>query len=250
MMGYSESLHPWRSGLFQGKRVLVTGATSGIGLAIARAFRDLGADVFGTATTSAKATELDKQGIEPVVADVTNESAVKASIDRMEGKLDVLVNNAGIVRRIEEHDFNVFQDVMNVNLYATARYCLWSRPLLADRDGCIINIASMLSTFGDPLVPAYAASKGAVTQLTKSLAIAYAADGIRVNAIAPGWIETPLTRPLVQDAERSVGIVDRTPMARWGQPEEIAEGAIFLASPAARFMTGATLTIDGGYSIR
>jgi len=249
-MRFAKAAHSWRAGLFEGKRALVTGATSGIGLAIACAYRDLGAEVFGTATSSDKATRLGEQGIEPVVADVSDDASVKASIEILKGTLDILVNNAGIVRRIEEHDFAVFQEVMNVNLNATARYCLWSRPLLAGRGGCIINIASMLSTFGDPLVPAYAASKGAVTQLTKSLAIAYAAEGIRVNAIAPGWIETPLTRPLVQDAERSGGIVGRTPMARWGQPEEIAEGAVFLASPAARFMTGATLTIDGGYSIR
>ncbi|MFM8745331.1 MAG: SDR family NAD(P)-dependent oxidoreductase [Aestuariivirga sp.] len=239
----------WRPDLFSGKHVVVTGATSGIGLAIAMAFAALGARVTGTATNATKAEALGTKGIAPFVADVTDEMAMKRLIETC-GDLDVLVNNAGMVRRVEEFQWDTFQKVMDVNLNATARLSFLSREKLAARKGAIINIASMLSTFGDPLVPAYAASKGAVTQLTKSLAIAYAADGVRVNAIAPGWIATPLTQPLVENAERSGPIVGRTPMARWGKPDEIAEGAVFLASPAARFMTGATLTIDGGYSIR
>jgi NAD(P)-dependent dehydrogenase (short-subunit alcohol dehydrogenase family) len=239
----------WRPDLFSGKHVVVTGATSGIGLAIAMAFTALGAHVTGTATNATKAEALSAKGIAPFVADVTDEMAMKRLIETC-GDLDVLVNNAGMVRRVEEFQWDTFQKVMDVNLNATARLSFLSREKLAARKGAIINIASMLSTFGDPLVPAYAASKGAVTQLTKSLAIAYAADGVRVNAIAPGWIATPLTQALVENAERSGPIVGRTPMARWGQPDEIAEGAVFLASPAARFMTGATLTIDGGYSIR
>ena len=106
----------------------------------------------------------------------------------------------------------------------------------------------MLSFFGGGLVPGYAASKGGISQLTKSLAIAYASDSIRVNAVAPGWIETPLTQGLRDDPERSSAILDRTPMGRWGQPQDIASAALFLCSPAAAFITGAIINVDGGYS--
>lgn len=112
-----------------------------------------------------------------------------------------------------------------------------------------MNTASMLSFFGSGFVPAYSASKGGVAQLTKSLAIAWAAEGIRVNAVAPGWIETPMTQPLVENAERSQPILDRTPLRRWGHPEEIAGPVLFLCSPAAAFMTGVVMPVDGGYSI-
>jgi NAD(P)-dependent dehydrogenase (short-subunit alcohol dehydrogenase family) len=129
------------------------------------------------------------------------------------------------------------------------RMCAACHPLLAVSRGCVINIASMLSFFGGGSVPAYSASKGGIAQLTKSLAIAWAADGIRVNAIAPGWIETALTAPLTADARRREEIVQRTPLGRWGQPEDVAGAAVFLCSPAAAFITGAILPVDGGYSI-
>jgi 2-dehydro-3-deoxy-D-gluconate 5-dehydrogenase len=129
------------------------------------------------------------------------------------------------------------------------RVCAAARPLLAKTRGCVINIASMLSFFGSGFVPAYSASKGGIVQLTKSLAIAWAADGIRVNAIAPGWIETAMTAPLVADPARRDAITARTPLARWGQPADVAGAALFLASPAAAFITGVILPVDGGYSI-
>ena len=120
--------------------------------------------------------------------------------------------------------------------------------MLAASKGCVINIASMLTFFGSPRAPAYSASKGGIGQLTKSLAAAWAKESIRVNAVAPGWIVTPLTEALRQDQEKSRPILMRTPMDRWGTPEEVAGATVFLASPAARFITGAILPVDGGYA--
>jgi NAD(P)-dependent dehydrogenase (short-subunit alcohol dehydrogenase family) len=113
----------------------------------------------------------------------------------------------------------------------------------------VVNIASMLSFFGSGYAPAYSASKGGIVQLTKSLAIAWAPHGVRVNAIAPGWIETPLTAPLLADAAKRDAITARTPLGRWGKPADVAGAALFLASPAAAFITGAVLPVDGGYSV-
>jgi NAD(P)-dependent dehydrogenase (short-subunit alcohol dehydrogenase family) len=126
--------------------------------------------------------------------------------------------------------------------------CVGARAKLAAGHGVIINTASMLSYFGGPSIPAYTASKGGVAQLTKALAVAWAPQGIRVNAIAPGWIATELTRGLVEDAERSAAILARTPMQRWGDPGDVGGVAVFLCSEAARFITGAILPVDGGYA--
>ena len=164
-------------------------------------------------------------------------------------RIHVLINCAGMIRRHEEHDPAVFAQVLDVNLNGTMRTCAAARPKLAATQGCIINTASMLSFFGGGLVPGYSASKGGVAQLTKSLAIAYAADGIRVNAVAPGWVATPLTQALQDDPARSAPILARTPLGRWGTPEDITGPVLFLASPAARFVTGVVLPVDGGYLI-
>ncbi len=129
------------------------------------------------------------------------------------------------------------------------RVCAAARDLLRESKGTIVNTASMLSFFGGGLVPAYSASKGGIAQLTKSLAIAYAPDGIRVNAVAPGWIATPLTKALQSDKVRSKAIWDRTPLNRWGTPEDMAGGVVFLSSPMSQFITGTVLPIDGGYLV-
>jgi NAD(P)-dependent dehydrogenase (short-subunit alcohol dehydrogenase family) len=147
-----------------------------------------------------------------------------------------------------EYEMATFLKVLDVNLSGTMRLCMACKPLLAARRGAIVNMASMLSFFGGPAVPAYSASKGGVMQLTKSLAVAWAREGIRVNAVAPGWIATPLTQALQDDAARSQVILDRTPMARWGTPADVAKAVLFLASDKADFITGAILPVDGGYA--
>ena len=234
------------------RNILITGATSGIGAAIARAFAAGGERVVATGATNAEVSQAKDQADLAAInfeqLDVRSDEAVAALVDRL-GDLDVLVNCAGVIRRGQEHDIEVFSDVLDINLSGTMRLCTATRKGLASKQGCIVNMASMLSFFGGGAVPAYSASKGGVAQLTKSLAIAYAPDGIRVNAIAPGWIATPLTRSLTEDAARTEQILSRTPLRRWGTPEDVAGPAVFLASQAARFMTGVVLPVDGGYLI-
>jgi NAD(P)-dependent dehydrogenase (short-subunit alcohol dehydrogenase family) len=234
------------------RRVLVSGGTSGIGAAIARAFAAAGAEVSATGATEAEAQAAgareDMAGIACSALDVRDAAAVAERVAAL-GELDVVVNCAGIIRRGAELEPEAFEQVVDINLNGTMRVCAAARAGLAARRGCIVNTASMLSFFGGGLVPGYSASKGGVAQLTKSLAIAYAADGIRVNAVAPGWIATPLTQALQDDAARSAPILARTPLGRWGTPEDIAGPVLFLASPAAQFVTGVVLPVDGGYLI-
>jgi NAD(P)-dependent dehydrogenase (short-subunit alcohol dehydrogenase family) len=231
------------------RKVFVTGATSGIGQGIARAFADLGDDVIATGATRHEVDAAPRHArIDYRVLDVTDGAAVHGTVQSL-GELDVVVNCAGIIQRGIEHDAEAFARTIDVNLTGTMRVCAAARRQLQARRGSIINTASMLSFFGGGLVPGYSASKGGVAQLTKSLAIAYADDGIRVNAVAPGWIATPLTQALQDDPARSGPILARTPMRRWGTPQDVAGPVLFLASEAARFVTGVVLPVDGGYLI-
>ena len=234
------------------RKVLVTGGSSGIGAAIAQVFASNGDLVIATGATKEEVERAQVQSESTAISfqelDVRDGIAVQACIDEIDS-LDVLVNCAGVIRRNAEHEPEVFADVIDINLNGSMRVCTAAREKLKQRKGCIINTASMLSFFGGGLVPGYSASKGGIAQLTKSLAIAYAPDGIRVNAVAPGWIATQLTQALQDDRTRSEAILSRTPLGRWGEPADVAGPVLFLASDAARFVTGVVLPVDGGYLI-
>lgn len=233
---------------FAGRHVLVVGASrAGIGAAIARSFQTAGADVTITGIEPEPA-EADRDRFRYVQLDVTAPDAPETLARRTES-LDVLVNCAAITQRGAEMEPSFFQHVVAVNLFGTFRAAAAFHPHLAARRGSVVNVASMYARFGSPKNPAYGASKAAVEQLTKSLAIAWAPDGIRVNAVAPGFIVTEQSARSRTDPTHVANVSARTPLGRWGQPEDVAEPVLFLASPAAAFITGTCLAVDGGYSV-
>ncbi|MEM7566079.1 MAG: SDR family oxidoreductase [Pseudomonadota bacterium] len=233
---------------FSGASVCVIGASrGGIGSAIARAFQDAGAAVEITGVEEAPLGD-DAARFAYSTLDVTDSDAVDAFAARHE-TLDVLVNCAALTQRGKEMAPDFFSHVLDVNLTGSFRCAAALHSALAAAKGAVVNIASMYARFGSPRNPAYGASKAGVEQLTKSLAIAWAPDGIRVNAIAPGFIVTEQSALARQDPAFTAAVEARTPMKRWGQPADLVGATLFLASREAAFMTGACLPVDGGYSV-
>jgi len=232
---------------FTDRRVLVIGGSrGGIGAAIARAFEAQGAEVTVTGI------EAEPVGLDPARfayrrLDVADDAAFRAFAEEVE-TLDVLIYAAGIARRGVEPEVGAFRQILEVNLTGTFQSNLLFADALEKRQGAVVNIASMYSFFGNPKGPGYGASKAGVAQLTKSMAGLLAPRGIRVNAIAPGFVRTEQSAAAYAEPEHRDAVTKRTPMARWGEPDDIAGAALFLASPLAGFVTGVVLPVDGGYS--
>jgi NAD(P)-dependent dehydrogenase (short-subunit alcohol dehydrogenase family) len=231
-----------------GKRAAVIGGAGGIGSAICEILRDAGAKVTATAINEAEQTDARTRlnDIDVRLLNVGDDDEV-AQFAADIGLIDILINCAGITSRGEAaFEEDEFLRVVDINLHGTMRTARAFRAALAVRKGCIVNIASVMSFHGSGTAPGYTASKGGVMQLTKSLAIAWAAEGIRVNAVAPGFIITPMTDKHIDPAFRA-RVEGRTPMGKWGQPTDVANAVLFLASDRASYITGVILPVDGGY---
>lgn len=236
--------------LFGGKSVLVSGGTSGIGLAVAEGFADAGAEVVATGSSTNR-VEAARQNNEWAslrfeLLDVRELEVAKDALGRFD-RLDVLVNCQGIARPEDEWEEEEFLNVIDINLSSVMRLSRLAFPKLRQSGGNIINVASMLSYLADPLVPAYCASKSGIVGLTRALAHRYGENGVRVNAIAPGYHKTDMTKALWSDPASAATISDRAALKRWGTVEDLIGPALFLASDAASFVTGAIIPVDGGY---
>ena len=247
----------------QGKVAIVTGGNGGIGKGIARGFAGMGGDIVIAARNQAKTAEAVREIEEEfgvrvlgVQVDVRKEEEIEAMAAQVLdtfGRIDILVNNAGINIRKMPQDYLAaeWDEVLEVNLRSAFLCSRAVYPGMKERgEGKIINIGSMTSLFGGAKLAPYGTSKGGIVQLTRSLAVAWAPDNIQVNAILPGWIDTDLTRQARKDlAGLNERVLARTPVGHWGEPDDLAGAAIFLASPASNFVTGVALPVDGGYSI-
>lgn len=241
------------------KTAIITGASRGLGKGMAEGLCNAGARVVILATSEQiyqVEKELREKGYDATamqcnLADtVSLETTFAKALEVLGGKLDILINNAGIQRRnrCEEFIMEDWNDVIQVNLTSLFQMCqLAGREMLKNGSGKIINIASMLSFFGGFTVPAYAAAKGGVAQLTKALSNEWASKGICVNAIAPGYMATEMNTKLIQDEKRNAEILGRIPMGRWGNESDMQGIAVFLASSAADYISGAVIPVDGGY---
>jgi 2-deoxy-D-gluconate 3-dehydrogenase len=241
-----------------GKVALVTGASAGLGAAVAVALAEAGADVAchgnsrSPETTCGAVMHIGRRAL-PVVGDLSDKEAPRRMVEQTLnefGRLDVLVNNAGIIRRTPAVDFSEddWAAVIEVNLSAVFRLSQQAgRHMVGRGSGKIVNVASLLSFQGGVTVPAYAASKGGVAQLTKALANEWASKGVNVNAIAPGYMRTDNTAALQADETRNRQILERIPAARWGVPDDLAGAAVFLSSPASDYVNGHVLVVDGGW---
>ncbi len=245
-----------------GKRALVVGGGGDLGLAMLEGLLEAGAaavavDIDPRVDELAARLRDGGANAHALQVDVRDRSAIDRSVEQSErllrGPVDILVNAAGIQRRAPSEVFSQddWDDVLAINLTATFLYCRRVAPtMLSMGQGKIINVASIMSFFGGITIPAYVASKGGVAQLTKALSNDWAAKGICVNAIAPGYFDTRLNTALIGDESRSAEVLLRTPAKRWGKPDDLKGATIFLASPASDFITGAILPVDGGYSAR
>ncbi|MGU3470478.1 2-dehydro-3-deoxy-D-gluconate 5-dehydrogenase KduD [Paenibacillus sp. D51F] len=243
-----------------GKTALVTGTSGGLGQAMAVALAESGAAVVAVSSSGSRATVETIRGLggqaKDLPADLGDLDALEdvyAAALSFTGGIDILVNNAGIIRRTPaaEHGRRDWEDVINLNLNAVFYLSqLAGRGMIQRGSGKIINIASMLSFQGGVNVPGYAASKHAVAGLTKALANEWAAKGVQVNAIAPGYMMTNNTAPIQADEGRYRSITERIPAARWGTPEDLKGPVVFLASQASDYMNGHVLCVDGGWMVR
>ncbi|UFW88537.1 SDR family oxidoreductase [Bradyrhizobium barranii] len=235
--------------LAPGFHAVVIGGAGDIGAAISNQFCDLGATVTATGANEADLARTllkPRAGLTLATLDVTDDEAV-TSFARKHKRVDALINCAGILARDKEFEIETFIKVLDVNLTGTFRTCMAFHPLLAEQTGSIVNIASMNATLALPRIPAYCASKGGVVMLTKALALKWAEEGTRVNAVAPGYIETAINAAGRSDLAHYRRIADRTAFKRWGHPEDIAGAVAFLCMPASQYATGTVIAVDGGF---
>lgn len=243
-----------------GRTAAVTGGGRGLGLGISNALLEAGADVIVLGRTdvpaelAARAAALGRRLLF-VALDLADSDAIAATAQQVLGEhqVDILVNNAGTQERYPAVDFplEAWDRVLDINLRAVFQLCqLFSRPMLERGEGKIVNLASLLSFQGGATVPAYAASKGGVAQLTKALCNEWSSRGVNVNAVAPGYMATDMNAALIADPVRMDQLSVRIPAGRWGQPEDIGNVVVFLASPAAAYVHGQVLAVDGGWLAR